>query len=218
MAENREGWVIMREEYVRTIEEFQKTQPAKKLMVRALKEISPDRDNWVGWFISVALGAVIAVVIGFSAETVALFADALELFIGVQLGIFGCIFTVYSIILAFLSDDYMKKLAKVPYDGKQSMLTRSTTYYESALFLYFINIGLTGALLLLCKCLPAYFRLTASWRFDCCLAAALMAVYFSYSFRVFYEIKSAIYNTVFLFRGSIAYKFIAFSIDESDER
>lgn len=47
---------------------------------------------------------------------------------------------------------------------------------------------------------------------------ALMILYFTFSFRVFYEVKSTIYNTIVLFRASIAYKFIDFSIDKSDEK
>lgn len=171
----------------------------------ALKEISGD---------------MVLVGIGFSAETVVLLVGALNTLIGVQLGIFGCIFAVYSIILAFLSDSYMKKLAEIPITNKakKSMLTQSTTYYESVLFLYFINIGLTGISLILCNCLPSDFRLTTNWLFDCLFATALMILYFTFSFRVFYEVKSTIYNTIVLFRASIAYKFIDFSIDKSDEK
>lgn len=33
------------------------------------------------------------------------------------------------------------------------------------------------------------------------------------SFRAFYEVKSVIYNTIVLFRASIVYKFIDFSIE-----
>lgn len=66
--------------------------------------------------------------------------------------------------------------------------------------------------------LPSDFRLTTNWLFDCLFATALMILYFTFSFRVFYEVKSTIYNTIVLFRASIAYKFIDFSIDKSDEK
>lgn len=207
----------MKDDYFNTIEEFKITQPAKKLMLSAFKEIFPNKNNWFGFTLSIFFGVIVAIIIGFSTETVILFVDALETLISVQLGIFGCIFAVYSIILAFLSDGYMKRLAKIPVTDKKSMLTQSTTYYESVLFLYFINIGLTGILLILCNCLPDDFRLTSNWLFDCCFASILMVAYFFFSFRVFYEIKSTIYNTIVLFRASIAYKFIDFSIDKSDE-
>lgn len=205
----------MADNYFSTIEEFKETQPAKKLMFSAIKEVLPNKNNWFGFAISVFLGIIIAFIIGFSTETIVQFIDALETLVSIQLGIFGCVFTVYSIILAFLSDSYMKRLAKIPIDDKKSMLTQSTSYYESVLFLYFINIGLTGILLIFCNCLPADFCLTSNWLFDCFLASFLMTAYFSFSFRIFYEVKSTIYNTIVLFRASIAYKFIDFSINES---
>jgi len=207
----------MKDYYFGTIEEFKTTQPARKLMVSAIKEVFPSKNSWFGFSLSIILGSITAISIGFSPETVTLFVDALNTLLGVQLGIFGCIFAVYSIILAFLSDSYMKRLAKIPTGNKKSLLTQSTTYYESVLFLYFIAIGLTGVLLILCNCLPSDFRLTVNWIFDCSLASALMVFYFSFSYRVFYEVKSTIYNTIVLFRASIAYKFIDFAIDETDE-
>lgn len=210
----------MKDNYFSTIEEFKTTLPAKKLMGLAIKELFQNKNNWFGFVLSAFLGTVVAIIIGFSAETVVLLVGALNTLIGVQLGIFGCIFAVYSIILAFLSDSYMKKLAEIPITNKakKSMLTQSTTYYESVLFLYFINIGLTGISLILCNCLPSDFRLTTNWLFDCLFATALIILYFTFSFRVFYEVKSTIYNTIVLFRASIAYKFIDFSIDKSDEK
>lgn len=206
----------MKEEYFNTIEEFMETRSAKKLMCSAIKEILPDKNNWFGFAISLLLAFVIAPVIGFSSDSVNMFVDSLGTLIGIQLGIFGCVFTIYSIILAFLSDGYMQRLSKIPGSNKKSFLEESTTYYESVLFLYFINIGLTGALQIICKCLPVDFRLTSCFCFDCVLATILSLLYFLFSFRVFYEIKSTIYNTIVLFRASIAYRFIDFCIKDSD--
>lgn len=208
----------MKNTYFNTIEDFKETQPAKKLISFAIKEIQPNKKNWFGFVLSVFLGTLVAIIIGFSPKTVNLFVDTLKTLINIQLGLFGCIFAVYSIILAFLSDSFMKKLAKILIKENQSALTQYTTYYESVLFLYFINVGLTGILLILCNCLPTDFRLTSNWVFDCALASFLMIVYFSFSFRVFYEIKSTIYNTIVLFRASIAYKFISFMDESNSDR
>lgn len=108
----------MKDNYFSTIEEFKTTLPAKKLMGLAIKELFPNKNNWFGFVLSAFLGTVVAIIIGFSAETVVLLVGALNTLIGVQLGIFGCIFAVYSIILAFLSDSYMKKLAEIPITNK----------------------------------------------------------------------------------------------------
>ncbi len=95
--------------------------------------------------------------------------------------------------------------------------TKSLTYYESVLFLYFINIGLSGILILLTDCLPTDVRLTSNLLFDNSLASIMLMLYFVFSFRVFYEVKSTIYNTVVLFRASIAYRFLDFSVEDNDD-
>lgn len=57
-------------------------------------------------------------------------------------------------------------------------------------------------------------RLTPYLYVDNALASIGLLVYFSFTFRVFYEMKSTIYNTIVLFRTSIAYKFIDFRIED----
>ena len=42
------------------------------------------------------------------------------------------------------------------------------------------------------------------------MAIALLLIYYTFSLRVIYELKSAIYNTVLLFRASLAYKILSF--------
>lgn len=204
----------MDENYVDTIDEFKLPPPACKLIAKAIKEILPSKGNWFGFIISVVTGMFFAVVVGFSPDTVLLLSEFSDKLIAVQLALFGCIFTVYSILLAFLNDGYMKRLSRIKLKNKTSMLKTSVSYYESVLFLYFINIGITGVLMLASSCLDPSMRLTPYLYVDNALASIGLLVYFSFTFRVFYEMKSTIYNTIVLFRTSIAYKFIDFRIED----
>ncbi len=115
----------MQNDFFRTVEEFRETQPARKLISTALKELVPASNNWVGFAISFILGTSIAARIGFANSTVELLSKTCGTLIDVQLAIFGCVFAVYSILLAFLSDGYMKRLAKIPVSKKMSMLKQS---------------------------------------------------------------------------------------------
>lgn len=200
------------QKYMSIIEEFRNTEKASKLILNAIKELYPTKGNRFGFFLSTVISSIVAFLIGFSENTVTLFEEALEIILNTQLALFGCIFAVYSIILTFLSDDIMRRLAEVrDADNASSFLKTSTTYYESVLFLYFIGIGITGVLCLSINCIAEEFRLSNNLVFDNTLAAILMLLYFVFTFRLFYEIKSTIYNTIVLFRGSIAYKFIGFA-------
>lgn len=204
----------MDDAYFKTAEEFIKINPARKLIINALKELSPTKGNRFGFIISFAIALVFAIIIGCSDKTIELFKNVTGILLSMQLAIFGCIFTVYSILLAFLNDGYTKRLAKIEYEGKNSMLKKCTTYYESVLFLYFINFCITGTVSLLMNCMEPLFRLTKNLYFDTGLSIILLLVYFWFSFRVFYELKSTIYNTIVLFRASIAYRLYEFGVSE----
>ncbi|MEG0835499.1 MAG: hypothetical protein RR313_08005 [Anaerovoracaceae bacterium] len=206
----------MDKKYFDTIQEFKTTSPASILIKHALKKILPTRSNYFGFVLSIGLSILFSLILGVSLETVTLAAKFANIFLGIQLAVFGCIFAVYSILLAFLSDGYMRRLAKSRGEHGASLLKECTTYYESVLFLYFINIGVTGVVLLFCECIDPAFRLTQYIYLDTAIAVVLLLLYFSFSFRVFYELKSTIYNTIILFRASIAYKFIDFSVEDED--
>lgn len=207
----------MSEKYFTAIKEFNKTESAKALICNSLKELVPIKGNRVGFFLSLILALFFAFLIGLAENTVDLLSKATDVLIGMQLAIFGCIFAVYSILLAFLNNEYMKRLANVKTKDGVSQLKQSVTYYESVLFLFFINIGITCTITLLVKCLNPNFRLTQNIYFDTSSAVILIFIYFTFSFRVFYELKSTIYNTIVLFRASIAYKFIDFNIEDKDK-
>lgn len=208
----------MDENYVDAINEFKSPPPARKLITKAIKEILPSKGNWFGFVLSVITGVFFAAAVGFSSDTILLLSEFSDKLIAVQLALFGCIFTVYSILLAFLNDGYMKRLSRIKVENKTSMLKTGVSYYESVLFLYFINIGLTGVLMLASSCLDPSMRLTPYLYVDNTLASIGLLVYFTFTFRVFYEMKSTIYNTIVLFRTSIAYKFIDFCNEDCDKR
>lgn len=204
----------MKDDFFKTVEEFKETQPARKLIACALKELRPTKNDWFASFISVAFSVLFSIWIGFSIDTVSTLSTICDKVINVQLAIFGCIFAVYSILLAFLSDGYMKRLSRIQVTGKMSMLKKSIMYYESALFLYFINISVTGLVILLTECISPNASLTSVLLWDNILATIAIFIYFVFTFRVFYEIKSTIYNTIVLFRASIAYRFLDFSVED----
>ena len=204
----------MKYDFFNTVEEFKETQSAKVLIKSALREILPTSKNWFSAVLSIILAAVVAFIVGFAPETVRLVSKTCGRLIEIQLAIFGCVFAVYSILLAFLSDGYMKRLAKVPAKDKTSLLKQSIIYYESVLFLYFINIGISGILLIIMDTLPAEARLTSYLLLDSLLASVGLFLYYAFSFRIFYEIKSTIYNTIVLFRASIAYRFLDYAIED----
>lgn len=196
------------EKYFSTIDEFIKETPAKKMIAHAFKEIAPNKDNLCAFAISLVLGIFFAYIVGFNENTVKMLLAIVGILLNILVGVFGYLFTVYSILLAFLGDSYIKELSKINGCDGISYLKSSTTYYESVLFLYFIGLAITGVLSLFLNCIENDWVLTPNLIVNNGLAILLLSLYFSFIFRIIYELKSTIYNTIVLFRQSIAYKIL----------
>lgn len=180
-------------------------------------ELLPNRRNWFGAFFSALLALVLSFILATSEETVSLSQNICGILMDVQIAIFGCIFAVYSILLAFLSDSYVERLLRIDYHNKSSYLQASTRYYESALLIYFVAILLSLTCKLLLECMPEYYVLTSSLTLNEVLAGILLFIYFLFSIRAIYELKSIIVNTLLLFRASIQFKILDFENKLSNE-
>ena len=196
--------------YFSSIGDFVDNSPAYKLICTSMRELFPNKKNWFGFVLCLCVGAVLAYIVGCAENTVALAAQTCDILCGVQLSIFACIFAVYSILLAFLSDSYIKKLLNIDYGDGSSYFKTSTRYFESVLFMYFVAIILSLILKLFLSCMPYDYILTQSDLANSIMAIALLLIYYTFSLRVIYELKSTIYNTVLLFRASLAYKILSF--------
>lgn len=142
----------------------------------------------------------------------------LGILLDVEIALFGCVFAVYSILLAFLSDEYVKKLLEIDYYRQTNYLRKSTKYYEAALFIYFVAIGISLVYKLTIECMPQNFALINSELANEIVAGVLLFPYFAYSLRTIYELKSIVGNTLLLFRASIQYKIIAFVKEDKEEK
>lgn len=204
-------------DYKKASYEFVEEKPVWKLIFQSIKqEMLPDKKNWFGAAFSVIAGMILAYIVGTSEDTVLLTTKICETFLDVQIAIFGCIFAVYSILLALLSDSYIKKLLHVDYHNRSSYLKASTRYYESALFIYFVAIGVSLILKVAVQCMSEDFVLTNNHLFNEVLACILLLFYFAYSIRAVYELKSIIGNTLLLFRTSLAFKIQTFKEESED--
>lgn len=151
-------------------------------------------------------------------ETVSLAGKICGILLDVEIALFGCVFAVYSILLAFLSDEYVKKLLEIDYYRQTNYLRKSTKYYEAALFIYFVAIGISLVYKLTIECMPQNFALINSELANEIVAGVLLFPYFAYSLRTIYELKSIVGNTLLLFRASIQYKIIAFVKEDKEEK
>lgn len=205
--------------YQTAIEEFQDERPVwKQIWAAIITEFTPDKKNWFGAAFSFVLALILTIIIARSEETVSLAGKICGILLDVEIALFGCVFAVYSILLAFLSDEYVKKLLEIDYYRQTNYLRKSTKYYEAALFIYFVAIGISLVYKLTIECMPQNFALINSELANEIVAGVLPFPYFAYSLRTIYELKSIVGNTLLLFRASIQYKIIAFVKEDKEEK
>lgn len=203
--------VFMNNNFLKAAEELKNIPKSKEIIKHSFKEIIPNKENILDTVIFLLLGTIFAIFMGFSNDTIKIFKEFIGILLNIQLIVFGFIFSIYSIILAFFSDEYIKKIVRIESENKETMLKTLLTYYESVLYMYFINVAITGIIEIALLCIPDDFGLCSNKLLNCFLATFLMSIYNSYSFRVFYELKSTIYNTINIFRTSIAYRLLSFA-------
>lgn len=200
--------------YDDVIKELIEDTSQKSIVNSAIKELIPHKlPDAVICFVIFIVSFVVSILAVFRGNTVIISQSIIKELLSIQLALFGCVFTVYSISLAFFSDNYLKRLSRIVDKGTNTtFLTTSIKYYESALFLYFIGISLSIISMVILMTIDENFRLLNN-NLDPYIALFLLFLYLVFTFRIIFEIKSTIYNTVSLFRAHIAYKFIDFKND-----
>lgn len=204
--------------YSARIKEFSEFPTAKGMIFDALKELAPRKGAIFAFNISFLLAIPFSILIGPVEDTVTIMLSVVHILLNILMAIFACIFAVYSILLAFLSDSYIKKLIDIDSENNVSYLKSSTSYFESVLFLYFLAICITGLTLIFLTSINPFFTLTSNHLFNNITAMVMLLLYFTFIFRVIYEVKSTIYNTIILFRASIAFKIISIANEENEEK
>lgn len=216
----------MKEEYRAVIEEYSVEETNKDLFMRALKEIMPNRKNFLGWIIAVVCSSATILELQYSANSLKLIEELVEFFSTIQLGILGVVFTVYSILLVFLSKKYIKITAimeKNLTETGKSVLKDFTDYYEIVLFLNFFALLFTVIIYIVVRFgVELYIFLHTG--IECILPNIcldvflnmLLWLYILFSIRIIYEIKSLIYNTMIVFRMSMVINLI--DIGQEDDR
>lgn len=189
-----------------------------QIIKEAFGEINFREGERIWWFISLILSTWISWRICFSYNTVEFTRTIINDFITIQLALFGIVFTVFSIILAFFNDNMLKILsAKQLKHKEESALKTYLTYYEKVLFLYFVNISITFVIKMFVGTIGNDF-IIYNKIFSDILSFVILLTYYTFSIRVFFEIKSIIYNTISLFRINLSYKFIDFLEQDKDEK
>ena len=76
------------------------------------QEFRPEKQNMVGFFVPLFIGAIAAIYVATIEQTVPITEQICDTLLTAQLSIFACILTVYSLMLALMSDNYIKNMVR----------------------------------------------------------------------------------------------------------
>jgi len=191
----------MKEDFSQALVEFTKNESANRMIVNSFKEIIPPTASWISFLAKVLIAIVISFYIFHSRNSIEIMYYTFTTIFTVQLTIFSVALTVFSIIFVFFDDKKIKDFAKHSATKKNiTFLNRIANFYQSVLFLYAVNLILTGFLAFIVTILDSYFIWVKLQHVNLWIIFVLLVLYFLFVISVFYEIKSLIYNTVQIFR------------------
>lgn len=190
----------------------------KKLIKLSIKELIPNSLGSITISIILLIfSLIISFFIGISPNTIEIANDIIKQLLSVQLAIFACVLTVYSILSAFFTDSCLKKLAQIETtENSKPFLVKCIEYFETSIVIYFIGVLISLIAMFLTSTMETSFRL-----FNCILdeifAIILLSIYISINIRIVFELKSVIFNTFCIFRIYTSYRLIDFELKEHTE-
>lgn len=181
---------------------------SKNWALYSLKELFPQKKKSYIFILCIVCGILFGFLAAHSLNTVSIVQKVCDTILTIQVAILGCSFTTYTILLGIFSDHYVERLLHVDLKRKANSLSNSIRYFGSSLFIFFIGVIISGLIKLLLFCIPEDWSLFSSLFLNQILATIFLSLYYSCSFRIILEIKSTIYNTIFLVQTNIAYTMI----------
>lgn len=201
--------------YSETLDEFkfELGDTSSKRIKIAFEELKLNKTNIIPSMIILILSLVLSGFIVYQEESVKLIIEIASIILGVNISIFGCVFAVYAIIVSLMSDEYMKTLASIKH-SKESYLRKEVSYFNNILFLYFIGMVSSGIFNISFKIFENYNIYEKITFVDPNIfnhiLFLLISLYLIYNFRIFYEIKSLIFNAIIFLEMNVIIRFNGF--------
>ena len=167
----------------------------------SILNINGSMKSWLG-----ALVVTILIILGIDLNDIKVQLNIVSKILDLELAIFSVLFTIYSIVLIFLSDDFidvMVNITKTNTDKEESFFEGYLSYLGHVLFIYFMGLIFT---ILLFFSLTVLDRMKPEISLTCLMYFAYFVyfVYFIFSSRIIWELQSVIYNVISIFRMSLS--------------
>lgn len=175
--------------------------PTSSQMIREAFSILDICGSWKAW--AIALVVAVLVTGGVDINNSHLQLSIVSKILEIELSIFAVLITIYSIVLIFLSDDFIYTMIKIEDDHGNSNISlfEAYVYYLGhILFLFFLGLVFT---IILFFSITITAEIIEKPQIPICLIYSAYFAYFLFSARLIWELKSVIYNVISIFRMSL---------------
>ena len=202
------------------MQQLLKPRTSKEMFWKAFEIFKITKKHIVKQLVLLGVCALPACVIGLSENTVDLFSDISEMIMGVILAIFGVVFTGYTLLQAFINNDFLLRLVENTVkegEAEKSKLQETNENFVAIMMLNLAAIIVTLFLGIIVKALPSDFNIFAVHGVNNAVATVAMEIYLVFLFTIIWETKSFIFNIFQLFNMHSVSRIIQILQGEEEE-
>ena len=187
------------------LEEYSHHKKALFYVKNSIKELFFDKSNYYITPLSVFLGGLLAVYVSIAPETIAITLKIADIVLTTQLGIFACFMAAYTFVMTYMSEEYMKLLHDTPY-GESTYLAKVTAYLRMFSFVYSIGVIYSFLTKVFLTILDDSFVMFTNNTYNVITSTIALFIYFVYSIRLIFELKSLVHNITIVLFGKITFQ------------
>lgn len=179
----------------------------------SLSELFLWKKNRIVLTINMFFSILISLVLSINPNTISLTHKVCDTILNLNLALFACFFTAFSLIFTFLTDEMILFLYKIKCLDNETQQESDyfhdmMCYYRIAAFAYFSAIIISFAVKIILNVLPEDFTVFENNTHNIVVSTIILFMYFTFSLRVILEFKSTIYNTILLLAGNKCDRFL----------
>lgn len=181
------------------------------IVLDALCELAPKKKNYKNSIIIVVVCLIPSFLMGISYDTYSLFLGSIDIINNSITAVFGIIFTGYALFQAFINDELLIRLLNEPdreKKDKRSKLQETNENFVGLMMLCIISIILNVFLKITISSVPEEFVVFDKRIYNNIVVIILMEIYFVFNAKIFWELKSFVFNIFQLFNLHAASKII----------
>lgn len=189
------------------LEGYSHHKKASYYMLKSIKGLLFDKSNYCITPLSVFLGFWLALYVSKSPNTITFTLKIADIVLTTQLGIFACFMAAYTFVMTYMSCDYMKLLHETTY-GNSTYLAVVASYLRDVSFVYSIGILYSFFIKIILSVMDDSFVIFSNDTYNVIASTIVLSLYFVYSFRSIFELKSLVHNITIVLFGKITFQMI----------